>query len=92
MVQEPSELKQRVERLDSEGFIPSIYVPIITGSIIIFYGLLTIQGGSLGSGLIITGIGLIIAGIGGTGVMGFRSIQVSGPVGLIMIAVGVLTS
>ena len=73
---------------DDSGIVEVI--PLIIGLLLLLGGILLLLQGSYGNGLIVTGIGFIILGVGGQGTFIGLSIRVSGPVGLILIVLGIL--
>lgn len=57
--------------------------------LIIFVGLVLALSGSLGVGLVLMGFGTLLLGAGGRGSLGFGSIRITGPVGLLLLVIGI---
>jgi len=58
--------------------------------IIILVGLLFAFSGSLGAGLVLMGFGILLLGAGGRGSLAFGSIRITGPVGLLLLVIGLI--
>jgi hypothetical protein len=57
--------------------------------LIIFVGLVLALSGSLGVGLVLMGFGTLLLGAGGRGSFGFGSVRITGPVGLLLLIIGI---
>jgi len=71
-----------------QGFL--LFAPLIIGVILIIVGLLLIASTSFGTGLIVMGVGVLILGAGGSATLGFGTLKMTGPAGLILIVLGTI--
>ncbi|HUV23913.1 MAG TPA: hypothetical protein VMW26_00620 [Methanomassiliicoccales archaeon] len=72
------------------GFSPIYGVLIVIGIILLVAGLWLLFTGTAYAGIIVLGIGIVVIGIGGIGFMGAASVKILVPVGILLIAVGLL--